>query len=127
MEPSTVVSAVNQKKNDQEMFTGWDITSDLRAATDDNIDHHGVKDIVHNTFKATQNLSGAYEKKIIPTPGGTAWLYYPKGSTMAEIKTYVRGLEWGNIDAELAIEKILGKDDDVDSAISSLVQHLEID
>jgi hypothetical protein len=128
-----VVDAVSDRMDNSEIFTSYDITCSLRNGGE-TVEHHRVKSTVHMLHDNSTDFAKKYDKKVIPTPGGTAWLYHPNGFALEDIKDYVRNLEWGDdVDVEQEMQSVFNEDDDVDTDddgdmdIDSLIKRLEID
>jgi len=75
---NAIVELLEQKVLDGEVFTAFDLTSAVRATTDDNVRHSDVRNIVGNEF-VTSQMAG-YERELCTlnlSNSPQAFVYFP--------------------------------------------------
>lgn len=78
MVASTIIEVLDEKIQNGELFTAFDITMAARAATDDNVSHNDVRNIVNNEF-ITNQMAG-YERELCTLDLSSkpqAFVYFP--------------------------------------------------
>lgn len=79
-----ILTALAARIANQSVFTAYDITTDVRDGTDDNIRHGDVRDIVSNEF-VTNQFPNEYNREAVElNVSGNPWavIYYPDGKSV---------------------------------------------
>ena len=86
-----MVDVVADLINDEKSFTAFDSTQEgMRRGTSER--HSDLKGQVHGGMRNEVN-AGTYERTLISTPTGDAWLYHPTGT---DPSTYLDGKGWAS-------------------------------
>ncbi len=87
-----ILDALSNAIKNGKVFTAFDITTDARDGTDENIDHQDCREIVHNEY-AIGEFPDEYNREefLALTNGQTAICYYPDGKSAEDHPLAVQG------------------------------------
>lgn len=91
---SDVRGVILEKMLDGDLFTAFDITTELRSLTDEEIAHSDVNQEIKamHDRQEIRNSDGCYGRTSIATPNGKSWLYHPQTATQDTLDTYAASL-----------------------------------
>jgi hypothetical protein len=79
-----ILDALEARIKNLSVFTAYDVTTDARDMTEENVDHTEVRNIVHQEF-ATSQFPDAYNQESIElTTNDVAIVYFPDGHVASE-------------------------------------------